>query len=125
MSQFAFILDEFAALYAPARKAELDALSDPRSACCHARIALELALNWMYRHDSALKPLYQDNLNALLQDAALTALTGPALVAKAKIIKDRGNQAVHDAKPPTAAEAAVVLRELFHICYWLDRKSVV
>lgn len=121
MSQFAFLSDEFPALYAPARKAEQEALTNPRSACFHARVTLEIALVWMFRSDKALKQPYQDNLNALVHDPSLTALTGPAIVAKAKIIKDRGNQAAHDAKPPSASEAVTVVRELFHVCYWIAR----
>lgn len=121
MSQFAFLQAEFPALFGPARKAELEALSDPRSACFHARVTLELALTWMFRSDKALKRPYQENLAALVHEPSLLALTGPAIVAKAKIIKDRGNQAAHDAKAPSAVEAATVVRELFHVCYWFAR----
>ncbi|QUS36367.1 DEAD/DEAH box helicase family protein [Falsirhodobacter algicola] len=121
MSQFAFLADEFPALFDPAKKAELAALSDPRNACFHARLTLEIALLWMFRSDKALKSPYQDTLAALVHEPSLAALTGPAIVAKAKIIKDRGNQAAHDAKAPSASDAKVVVSELFHICYWFAR----
>lgn len=118
MSQFAFLADEFPALFNPAKKAELAALSDPRSACFHARLTLEIALLWMFRSDKTLKPPYQDTLAALVHEPSLAALTGPAIVAKAKIIKDRGNQAAHDTKAPSVSDAKVVVSELFHVCYW-------
>ena len=121
MSQFKFLADEFPALFDPAKTAERDALSNPRSACFHARVTLELALTWMFRSDRALKTPYQDSLAALIHEPSLTALTGPAIVAKAKIIKDRGNQAAHDAKSPTTSEAVTVVSELFHVCYWFAR----
>lgn len=121
MSQFAFLADEFPALFNPAKKAELAALSDPRSACFHARLTLEIALLWMFRSDKALRPPYQDTLAALVHEPSLAALTGPAIVAKAKIIKDRGNQAAHDTKAPSVSDAKVVVSELFHVCYWFAR----
>ncbi|WP_265500650.1 DEAD/DEAH box helicase family protein [Paracoccus beibuensis] len=121
MYQFAFLADEFPALFAPAKKAELAALSDPRSACFHARLTLEIALLWMFRSDKTLRPPYQDTLAALVHEPSLAALTGPAIVAKAKIIKDRGNQAAHDTKSPSVSDAKVVVSELFHVCYWFAR----
>lgn len=121
MSQFAFLADEFPALFNPAKKAELAALSDPRSACFHARLTLEIALLWMFRSDKTLRPPYQDTLAALVHEPSLAALTGPAIVAKAKIIKDRGNQAAHDTKAPSVSDAKVVVSELFHVCYWFAR----
>lgn len=89
MSQFAFLADEFPALFDPAKKTELAALSDPRSACFHARLTLEIALLWMFRSDKALKPPYQDTLEALAHEPSLAALTGPAIVAKAVGLAER------------------------------------
>lgn len=55
MSQFAFLQAEFSEVHEHAVKAESLALSDPRSACFYARLALEVAVKWMYRHDRALR----------------------------------------------------------------------
>lgn len=41
---------------------------DPRTACFHARHALELAVSWAYKHDSALRLPCQDNLSALIHE---------------------------------------------------------
>lgn len=82
ISQFAFLADESPALFDPAKKAELAALSDPRSACFHARLTLEVALLWMFRSDKALKPPYQDTLAALVHEPSLAALTGPSLIVR-------------------------------------------
>jgi len=41
--------------------------------------------------------------------------------AKARLITQLGNQAVHSAKPIQAADAVVAVRELFHVGYWLAR----
>lgn len=121
MTQFAFLSPEFPTLLDPAKRAEAMALSDPRGSCFYARLALETALGWMYRSDPALRSPYDQNLAALIHEPSLERLTGPAIVAKAKFIKDQGNRAVHDARPVSPASAAAAVRELFHICYWVAR----
>ena len=121
MTQFAFLSPEFPALLDPAKRAEAMALSDPRGSCFYARLALETALGWMYRSDPALRSPYDQTLAALIHEPSLERLTGPAIVAKAKFVKDQGNRAVHDTRPVSAGSAAAAVRELFHICYWVAR----
>ena len=121
MSQFAFLQAEFSEVHEHAVKAESLALSDPRSACFHARLALEVAVKWMYRHDRALRSPYETTLSALIHEPTLRKLAGDALVAKGKVIKDLGNAAVHGPKPVAPARAITAVRELFHIAYWLVR----
>ena len=121
MTQFAFLSPEFPALLDPAKRAEAMALSDPRGACFYARLALETALGWMYRSDKGLRAPYDQTLAALIHEPSLERLTGPAIIAKAKFVKDQGNRAAHDARPVTAQSAAAAVRELFHICYWVAR----
>jgi type I restriction enzyme, R subunit len=122
MTQFAFLAPEFPDLLAHAQKAEIAALSDPRGACFYARLTLETALNWLFRRDSALKRPYGRELAALIAEPSLLALTGPAILTKAKYIKDQGNRAAHDSgKPISPQDAAATVRELFHVCYWIAR----
>ena len=122
MSQFTFLSPEFPDLLAHAQKAESAALSDPRGACFYARLTLETALNWLYRREGALKLPYGRELAALIAEPSLLALTGPAIVTKAKYIKDQGNRAAHDSgKPISPQDAAATVRELFHVCYWIAR----
>ncbi len=121
MTQFAFLSSDFPDLLGHARKAEQAALSDPRGSCFYARLTLEAALKWLYRRDPALRSPCQDNLAALIHEPSLATLTGPAIVAKAKYIKDRGNRAVHDTEPVSVGDAASTVKELFHVCYWIAR----
>lgn len=122
MSQFAFLGKEFPALLTTARKAETHALSDPRGACFWARLTLETTLKWLYQTDPALKRTYNDTLAAMIAEPSLTKLTGPAIVTKARYIKEQGNRAAHDiGKPLSAQDAASTVRELFHVCYWVAR----
>ncbi|MGO4907333.1 DEAD/DEAH box helicase family protein [Pseudorhodobacter sp. W20_MBD10_FR17] len=122
MTQFAFLAPDFSVLLEHARKAESSALSDPRGACFWARLTLETALKWVYRRDPALRSPYQDSLAAFIAEPSLAQLTGPAIVTKARFIKDQGNRAAHDAgKPISPQDAAATVRELFHVCYWIAR----
>ena len=57
-----------AAVFEPAAKAESLVYPDSRSSCFHARRALELAVHWLYKHDSTLKLPYQDHLSALIHE---------------------------------------------------------
>lgn len=122
MSQFDFLAADFPQLLEHARKAEKAALSDPRGACFWARLTLETALNWLYRAEPSLRNPYGRELAALIAEPSLTKLTGPAIVTKARYIKDQGNRAAHDSgKPLTATDAARAVGELFHFCYWVAR----
>lgn len=121
MTQFAFLSTDFSNLLGHATKAEQTALSDPRGSCFYARLTLETALKWLYRRDPALRSPYQDNLAALIHEPSLARLAGPAIVTKARYIKDQGNRAAHDTKPISETDSVRSLRELFHVCYWLAR----
>ncbi|MFN7835267.1 MAG: DEAD/DEAH box helicase family protein [Burkholderiaceae bacterium] len=121
MTQFAFLKPEFPDIFAHARQAETLTLSDPRGACFYARLALETAVKWLYEHDRSLRSPYDTALSALIHEGTFRALVGNALVTKARIIKDYGNNAAHDGRAITVPQAMTAVRELFHVCYWLAR----
>lgn len=121
MSNFAFLMPEWADMYEAASKAESDATTDPRTSCFYARRAVELAIRWLYTADATLHLPYDDNLSALLHEPSFKNAIPEAIFNKALLISRIGNRAVHDhrAIPATASIAAV--KELFHISYWLAR----
>ena len=122
MSQFAFLTPGFPQVFELAAKAETNALSDPRGACFYARLALETAVMWLYDHDNSLRLPYDPSLSAMIHEPTFRKVAGNALVTKAKLIKDLGNRAVHDAQRSIPDNMAVdALRELFHFGYWLAR----
>jgi len=122
MTQFAFLAADFPDLHRHAEKAEKLALSDPRGSCFWSRLTLETALKWLYRRDPALRSPYERTLAALIVEPSLAELTGPAIITKARYIKDQGNRAAHDSgKPLSPQDAAATVRELFHVCYWIAR----
>src|SRR5579859_4972840 len=121
MSQFAFLSAEFTEVFALASKAESLALSDPRSSCFHARLALESAISWLYARDASLRDPYENTLSARIHEASFRRLVGEPIVAKARIIKDLGNAAVHETRAVAPEKAVTAVRELFHVSYWLTR----
>ena len=119
MGQFDFLTVEFAEVYEHAGQAESLAHADPRASCFYARFALEVIVKWLYRVEPSLRDPFETTLSARIHEPTFQTLVGRALVAKAKIIKDLGNGAVHDAKLVPHASAVTSLRELFHVSYWL------
>jgi len=121
VSNFAFLQSEFPDQYNAAVKAEAAIHSDSRTACFYARRALELAMNWLFKHDPALELPYQDNLSALVHEPTFKQTAGEAVFNKARVIVTLGNRAVHSHRPIPDNDALVAVRELFHVCYWLAR----
>jgi len=121
VSQFTFLQREWAAVFEAAAKAEAAVNADPRTACFYARRALELAVGWAYKHDSALNLPYQDNLSALIHEPSFKQTAGEAVFSKARVINTLGNRAVHSHRPVPQADALAAVRELFHVAYWFAR----
>lgn len=120
-SNFGFLQAEWPAVHEAASKAETLVHADARAACFYTRRALELAVTWLYQHDSALKRPYKDHLSALLHEPSLRSTLGDALFTKAQVIKELGNLAVHSARKVPTTDALAATRELFHFGYWLAR----
>ena len=66
MSQFAFLSAEFPEVFSHASRAESLALSDARGACFYSRLALEVAVDWLYTRDGALREPFEKTLAILL-----------------------------------------------------------
>jgi type I restriction enzyme R subunit len=121
VSNFAFLQSEWSTLFGAASKAEGMANTDARTSCFYARRTLELAVDWLYKHDKSFRLPYQDHLSALIHEPSFRDTVGDAIFTKAKLIKDLGNLAVHSTRKILPTDAATATRELFHVCYWLAR----
>jgi type I restriction enzyme R subunit len=121
MSNFTFLKSEWPELHESAAKVESLARTDARSCCFYARRTLELAIDWLYEHDPALKRPYDDNLSALIYEPTFKQNLPGELFLKVKTIKEVGNLAVHSRKPITERDALRATKELFHFLYWLAR----
>lgn len=121
MSHFEFLRREWPSVHESATKAETAALSDPRTACFYARRSIELAVQWMFQHDTSLKKPYQDNISAMLHEPSFKQTAGEAVFTKAKLVVRLGNGAAHNSAPVLTTESLAAIRELFHILYWFAR----
>ncbi|MGI5180571.1 DEAD/DEAH box helicase family protein [Dactylosporangium sp. CA-152071] len=121
MSNFAFLQVEWPELFAEAEQAERNAVVDPRAACFYARRCLELALKWLYRADRQLRLPGDRRLTGLIAEPTMQTLVGPTLIAKMQIIRVQGNKAVHEKGTVSERIAGQVVRELFHLTYWIAR----
>jgi type I restriction enzyme R subunit len=120
MSNFAFLQPEWPGVLEAAAQAEALALSDARTACFHARRALELLVTWLYKYEGKLQLPYQDSLSALIHEPTFKQVAGEAVFNKARILVTLGNRAVHN-RPVAPADGPTAVRELFHVGYWLAR----
>ncbi|MGR3274648.1 DEAD/DEAH box helicase family protein [Acaryochloris marina NIES-2412] len=121
MTNFAFLPSQFRTIAESATRAEGYINSDPRTACFHTRFALEALVHWLYRHERSLQMPYDNKLSALLHEPSFQNLVPQALFHKAKLIKNIGNDAVHEPRPVAQKDALQAVKELHHICYWLTR----
>jgi type I restriction enzyme, R subunit len=121
MSNFVFLRSEWPDLYESSAKVESLAQTDARSCCFYARRTLELAVHWLYDHDSELQRPYDDNLSALIYEPTFRNNLTNDLFLKVKTIKEIGNLAVHSRRPITERDALRATKELFHFLYWLAR----
>lgn len=119
VTNFDFLHERFASIVSEARRAEGYAIADPRTSSFYARRALEVAVEWMYEYDSALQQPYQRDLSARLHEPTFARLVPPVVVAKMQIIRRRGNEAVHKTGAYGEAQSVSVVRELFHVLFWL------
>ncbi|WP_280215494.1 DEAD/DEAH box helicase family protein [Nocardia cyriacigeorgica] len=120
-SNFDFLRAEWPELHGEAVRAERSAVGDPRVACFFARRALELALNWLFKADGALRTPYRDDLSARINEPTLTQVAGSAIVTKMDVVRRRGSIAVHRSTEIPAQDAVSTVAELFHVLYWLGR----
>lgn len=121
MSNFQFLAPEFKALLEPATSAEQLVYSDPRACCMRTRHALEQVVHWLYEHDRDLRMPYDTGLNVLLTQTEFVRLLPPPIHQKARLIQKFGNQAVHGKQPVGYSDAMKLVRELFHVLFWLAR----
>ena len=121
MTQFAFLASDFPEVHALAMRVEAMARSDARGACFYARLTLETIVDWLYRREASLRSPYETTLSARIHEPTFKSLVGTALLTKARLLKDLGNRAAHEAKSIPASDGVSAARELFHLCYWLAR----
>src|SRR5437764_14849109 len=120
-TNFSFLKDEWASVYVSAVKAESLINTDARTACFHARRALEIAVDWIYEYDNELRQPYDSNLSSkIFADDFKNNLPRNVFV-KVDYVRRLGNEAVHSNRHITEREALQTAKELFHFLYWMAR----
>ncbi len=120
-SNFSFLKTEWLEIAESARSAEKNARTDFATSCFHARRTLELAVNWIYDHDSELTAPYDNQLSSLMFAEDFRNNLPPAVFTKIDYVRRVGNQAVHGTRRITEIEAVRTVGELFHFLYWMAR----
>jgi type I restriction enzyme R subunit len=101
-SQFGFLHAEISK---DAARVEAAVNSDPRTACFYARRTLEQIVGWMYDNDADLQRPWETQLASLLTAPSFLKHVPAEIVAKARLIKDQGNNAVHGRSPVRHGDA--------------------
>ena len=120
-SNFDFLQAEWPDLFSESRRAEQFANLDPRASCFYARRAIEVTVKWLYQVDSTLVEPYKADLNALIYEPTFKALTGP-IAAKMHLVRKVGNAAVHENRTVVPQQAINMVRELWHVMFWLSSR---
>jgi type I restriction enzyme R subunit len=120
-SNFAFLRRTWPDLAVEAISAERSVTTDPRTACFYARRGLELAVQWMYDADKSLRRPYKGDLSAMLFEPSFQSTVDKRIRTKMDYVRRQGNAAVHDRRPIKSEAAIVVVREVFHIMFWIAR----
>ena len=111
MSQFGFLRAEWQPVFESAARCEAAVYGDPRTSCFYARRALELAVAWLFKHDSSMRLPYQDNISALIHEPTFKQTVGEAIFSKARVIVTLGNRAVHGHRAIPAEDALVAVNQ--------------
>ncbi|HSH61744.1 MAG TPA: DEAD/DEAH box helicase family protein [Acidimicrobiales bacterium] len=118
---FDFLQTEFQEVHEGAVKAGAAALSDPRTACFHARWTVEQAISWAYEHDRSLPTPWENGLSARLNDPAFKELVGDKVYRFAREVIRLGNHAAHKSQPLTQHDSVAAVSHLFQFCFWFAR----
>jgi type I restriction enzyme R subunit len=95
-SNFQFLENEWAAFHERSVKAEQWVKTDPRTSLTYARMALELAVNWMFNNDEELTLPYDTSLNSLMKQRAFQEQFPHKLYNEIDLIRKTGNLAIHN-----------------------------
>ncbi len=121
-SNFQFLASEFKDFYQRTVMAEKNVITDPRTSLVYCRMALELAIHWMYKNDEELSYPYNKSLDALMKEYCFEQQLRPQLYNDLFVIKKLGNYASHnnrinDDDAYRAIEVLFIFSRWFVKCY--------
>jgi type I restriction enzyme, R subunit len=119
-SNFQFLHKEWPEFYQRASKAEQLVLTDPRTSLAYARMALELAVNWMFNNDHELELPYDNSLNSLMKSIDFKNQFPIKLYNEIELIRKVGNLAIHN-KPVNGTDSDNVISNLYYFSKWFAK----
>lgn len=124
MTNFTFLSGPLPTLYTQATQAERLIYTTPRASGFYTRFALEQTVLWLYENDPNLRLPYENSLGALIHEPSFKRALIPGLFQKIRFIQKLGNRAVHQSSAIPTNDALQLVKELFHILYWVRRNYV-
>jgi type I restriction enzyme R subunit len=119
-TNFQFLQQGWSELFQRAVKAEQLVITDPRTSLTYARMALELAVNWMYTNDAELELPYDSSLNSLMKSIDFKEQFPFKLYNEIDLIRKVGNLAIHN-KPVTGTDSDIVISNLYYFAKWFAK----
>lgn len=119
-TNFQFLEQEWNEFYNRAYKAEQLVITDPRTSLAYARMALELAVNWMYNNDYDLELPYDTSLNSLMKHYDFKNQFNTKLYADIDSIRRVGNLAIHN-KRISQVDSEKIIYNLYYFSKWFAK----
>lgn len=119
-TNFQFLQTEWPEFFQRSAKAEKTVITDPRTSLTYARMALELAVNWMYENDPELHLPYDTNLNSLMKQYDFKSQFSHKVYNDIDIIRKVGNLAIHN-KPVSITDSEKLITNLFYFAKWFAK----
>lgn len=119
-TNFQFLAAEWGTFYERATKAEQLVITDPRASLAYSRMALELAVNWMYTNDEELTLPFDTSLNSLITAKAFEEQFNHKLYNEIHLIRKAGNLALHN-KRVSDVDSHTVIEYLFYFAKWFAK----
>jgi type I restriction enzyme R subunit len=119
-TNFQFLENDFATFYDRAHKAEQSVITDPRASLFYARMALEVAVNWMFVNDEELELPYDTSLHNLLLDQNFKNQFNHKTYNELHLIKKTGNLAAHN-NPVNDVDSHTIIEHLYYFSKWFAK----
>ncbi|AEA43696.1 DEAD/DEAH box helicase family protein [Fluviicola taffensis] len=119
-SNFQFLKTEWSEFHQRAAKAEQLVITDPRTSLTYSRMALEIAVNWMFTNDSDLTLPYDTSLNSLMKSYEFKNQFPIKLYNEIDLIRKVGNLAIHN-KPVSESDSDAIISSLYYFSKWFAK----
>jgi len=120
-SNFSFLQQEFAPMFATAHKAGQHVFIDAMYSAILSRKSLEECIKWLYDNDEDLTIPADTTLNALMHEQSFINIIPGNLWRNINVVRKIGNNAVHGSAPTTIKEALTAVKIIHDFSLWLVR----